>query len=485
MALEIARGAAIRPSIPRVFRSPGNVACLLGYALLSLWAGTPSPSFTIPSQTGALSVYSPAFHMSQVAVLIAVALLAPTRPPLRSHRSIFGVSLALVAVCPPLMTLMGFFQDGSLGTATGLLTGAVNGVAHALTFFLWVEAFSLLDMRSLCICFAGATGIGIVLRTAATLVAGPWMGCVLYAVAGMASILLCRTVDRPSDVPSTDSEAAETGPYLQGRFPWRPVLLTLVFYPAFSLILHGMGVGDRMAGVQELGSALVCAAVALHACFAYPRFTLRPLYGVVLPCMCAALLGAMGTVAGSPALVLFLAGVGIQGFALFIYLLLFSVASRYRVNALWLLGIISVPRALAKGLAGLAIGAAGVLPQSPAFNQLISGAIIALIVASLLFVSGNDFGSSWGIVREEDIEPNRPPTIEQQCHNLARLYSLTRREEDVLLLLAQNYDVAAIGKELVLSKGTVRSHVQHIYRKFAVHSKEELLQQLDVEPARI
>ena len=45
-------------------------------------------------------------------------------------------------------------------------------------------------------------------------------------------------------------------------------------------------------------------------------------------------------------------------------------------------------------------------------------------------------------------------------------------------MLAENQAVAEIGERLVLSKGTVRNHVQHIYRKFGVHSREELNGQL-------
>jgi DNA-binding CsgD family transcriptional regulator len=50
---------------------------------------------------------------------------------------------------------------------------------------------------------------------------------------------------------------------------------------------------------------------------------------------------------------------------------------------------------------------------------------------------------------------------------------LTRRQSDVLRLLAQGYSNEEIAKTLFLSVFTVRSHVQSILEKLGVHSKVE------------
>ncbi len=50
---------------------------------------------------------------------------------------------------------------------------------------------------------------------------------------------------------------------------------------------------------------------------------------------------------------------------------------------------------------------------------------------------------------------------------------LTRRQSDVLRLLAQGYSNEEIAKRLFLSVFTVRSHVQSILEKLGVHSKVE------------
>ena len=66
--------------------------------------------------------------------------------------------------------------------------------------------------------------------------------------------------------------------------------------------------------------------------------------------------------------------------------------------------------------------------------------------------------------------------------DLSRAYNLSPREEEVLQLLAQRMTVAEIEEALYVSKGTVKAHINHIYRKCGVHSKSELFELLnDVE----
>jgi DNA-binding CsgD family transcriptional regulator len=53
------------------------------------------------------------------------------------------------------------------------------------------------------------------------------------------------------------------------------------------------------------------------------------------------------------------------------------------------------------------------------------------------------------------------------------LSDLTTREMQVLRLLAQGTDTAAIATELIVSEATVRNHIQRILHKLGVHSRLE------------
>jgi DNA-binding NarL/FixJ family response regulator len=54
-----------------------------------------------------------------------------------------------------------------------------------------------------------------------------------------------------------------------------------------------------------------------------------------------------------------------------------------------------------------------------------------------------------------------------------RLRDLTRREREVLALLAEGTDNDAIAQRLVISPETARTHVQNVLHKLGVHSRLE------------
>jgi DNA-binding CsgD family transcriptional regulator len=58
---------------------------------------------------------------------------------------------------------------------------------------------------------------------------------------------------------------------------------------------------------------------------------------------------------------------------------------------------------------------------------------------------------------------------------MAETYRLTPRETDILFRLAQGRSQPQIQKLLVLSSGTIKTHIAHIYEKMSVHSNQEIL----------
>ena len=54
-------------------------------------------------------------------------------------------------------------------------------------------------------------------------------------------------------------------------------------------------------------------------------------------------------------------------------------------------------------------------------------------------------------------------------------YGFTAREFELFDLLVQGMTTTQIAASLFISEGTVKAHVQHIYRKADVHSREELV----------
>ena len=67
----------------------------------------------------------------------------------------------------------------------------------------------------------------------------------------------------------------------------------------------------------------------------------------------------------------------------------------------------------------------------------------------------------------------------RRCDQVADTYLLSRRETDVLYLLAKGRNVSYIKEKLYISEGTAKTHVHHVYKKLNVHSQQELMALID------
>ena len=66
-----------------------------------------------------------------------------------------------------------------------------------------------------------------------------------------------------------------------------------------------------------------------------------------------------------------------------------------------------------------------------------------------------------------------------KCETVANTYLLSRREAEILFLLAKGNKSAYIQEKLYISEGTAKTHIRHIYRKLDVHSQQELMRTVE------
>ena len=69
--------------------------------------------------------------------------------------------------------------------------------------------------------------------------------------------------------------------------------------------------------------------------------------------------------------------------------------------------------------------------------------------------------------------------LDEQCRRIAQEYGLSRRELDVLPLLARGRSLPVIEEQLCISNSTARTHARNIYRKLGIHSKQELIDMVE------
>lgn len=90
--------------------------------------------------------------------------------------------------------------------------------------------------------------------------------------------------------------------------------------------------------------------------------------------------------------------------------------------------------------------------------------------------AGKAAGDARAAGESDDLVSERDPAI--VCAMAARDFDLTRREEEILLLLLDGRSFASIAGELFISDNTVKTHVRHIYRKTGVNRKEDLVRRV-------
>ena len=80
-----------------------------------------------------------------------------------------------------------------------------------------------------------------------------------------------------------------------------------------------------------------------------------------------------------------------------------------------------------------------------------------------------------------DRRRRRADLLAVPCERVSREFRLTPRETEILSLLAHGRNAPYIQEKLVLSRNTVKTHVQNIYAKLGVHSQQELIDLVEAE----
>lgn len=128
---------------------------------------------------------------------------------------------------------------------------------------------------------------------------------------------------------------------------------------------------------------------------------------------------------------------------------------------------------------------------SPAVFGCIAGVFFAF-VSMLRTVVGDDVTSPLCLVlmvayiaaaalangaKAIGVEQGRPVEV-RRVRDVAEGSGLSTRETEVLVLLADGFNVPVIAKKLGISENTAKTHTSRIYRKLHVHSREELMDKL-------
>ncbi len=118
---------------------------------------------------------------------------------------------------------------------------------------------------------------------------------------------------------------------------------------------------------------------------------------------------------------------------------------------------------------GFALVGEGV--DAPPYLSVICLFIVAVLVISITYLfTERDLRLFLSTPRTSSADD-----VETACGELSAAYGLSKRESEVLVLFAKGRSAPFIAEAFSVSKGTVKTHIRHIYEKLDVHSKQELL----------
>ena len=405
---------------------------------------------------------------------------------------------AVVFICAALSRLPSCFRNGTLALALACGTGCLGSIARVAyclgieSSLLWWAGTLFMDCfqaYAILLCFSNLAGrqqqevIGAVMtwQVASSLVwfsmgwvtlpIGRMLAIMLPAMAFIIGLPLARTSETPAPLPSD----VNTQPRCQT--PWRQlVIIVLVIADIYGLIALSPFDTDP---VSHLGSLLTpCLVLALFVL--NPRV---PRLSFLYRCSIAllALSSTLAIAESEPASVgaAFASACAYSTFVVFYCTLLASECSRNAVSARRLFGLALSCEYLGAAFGNL-IGTIGTLCDLP--RALPISALLALLVFAFVFLAfDEDYGTAWK-TRRAPLENWRLAdyyrSLPETCLAAVRQYGISKREEDVLMLLMQRKSAPDIAAELSISEATVRSHTQHIYRKLGVHGRAEALELL-------
>ncbi|WP_162610833.1 helix-turn-helix transcriptional regulator [Gordonibacter sp. An230] len=99
-------------------------------------------------------------------------------------------------------------------------------------------------------------------------------------------------------------------------------------------------------------------------------------------------------------------------------------------------------------------------------RMIVGAAMYGVIVIALMLL--------WKM-RESSLKTFDVDGLEDLCGRIAAEHGLSPRETEVFKLLAQGRSRSFIQEELVISDATVKSHINRVYQKLGIHSKQDLI----------
>lgn len=464
-------------TIARFFEeaNSANLPMVVGYALCQLWL---SLCFFAPQlfpDNASVFVY----ELSLVVCVISLVpcLLASRRSErfLEDRHTVWAL-----AACAGIGTLLIPFSAGTSVEAVALQVAAalLTGIPSGWLFVGWYQAFCKIDDLAGYVLGVVVSSLFMYVLTVVALapILSPWVMVGIACAIPLASGLLLTRAPRRDDYVS---EAAFPGKGTEQR---RALILLCLGIFTVSLA------DEFMRNFYLDGTDLMFYSSGLNLVLLLAKL----LCTVILVSMLASQTHHMPLVYRASFLLAMIAVLfmpytqhvttlfyGITNFGAFLFkimvmIIAFNFCHHYRTIPVLVFALTRIAFSLDLLIGFGAYRAYHLLsPTMPDFLGLLSVALGLLIIATYLFVFADR--SSASLFLKAEGKPPSTDTMREACDRLVRIGQLSKREAEVLALIAKGRSAPRIQDELHVSMNTVNSHTSHIYQKLGVHSRQELL----------
>lgn len=461
-------------------------ACAVAWAWLARFSGL----LFVP---GASVEESGMACMAALVVMLVGVLAIPAPRSLRvpiAAGTLSAVAATLTLTC-----------SEALGFAGFVVGGAFQGVAYTAALFAALTQYRRLGFKRSLAVAASACTLALGIFVLASVLVPPGMAWLVAVLPCASAIAFVRTVPnglaaashpdcQPSKSPAGGAGAGRSGPRESGH-NGVPVIALMVLAGLLAVYMPAMYpkttnlAAQALSTVECLGEAswrsvgalaLTVGLLWMATGIAYRRRTT-----VTIAVLCAMALVA--------SIFFVLPSMSTNALAFVLFTACGVVAALCAVAFLvWWADVAANDARIRRGLGALMAG--GVLASvfafvflGPLYNVAVFQDLLFSVVPAALLVS---FGAmlfvlraplvqaltAWGI-RAQTTRPLEAPR--EDVGDIAARYGLTKRECEVLSLLAEGRNEPYVEEALGIGRATVKTHITHIYRKVGVSSRQQLI----------
>jgi DNA-binding CsgD family transcriptional regulator len=464
----------------RAFSSSSHFL-FIGMTLFMTWINVADVAPDFSKNIDSLSV-QPAHTFTLFVTLLFIILLRHRFNKI-ALKPLFIYFVTALAVVGSVVVRAGYFLT-ELAYVTTLIGTVLCAFANACCLALWGECYALVDGETdqAKATFAAIPGsfVGIILIS----VTPPILSFLLVAVLPLVFMACIRQIIKP-----ISSKASGTAPAALRLMTFkhpdnRSLRRLLIFIVAFSLPLNYLNtfLGERTGSISQADwSTNLAVALLFFAAIIAAEYLLRKRNLTILPVVIG-LLMTVGVVLyfvfGSATLAItVLTTSGYSLFVAFFYCLLGFSALRSRGAPFLMFALGNIANILGLIL-GWLLGRMADMVLFPVASYVAIGIVYGVMLVGFYLqpLKSNMFSAQKSL--NEGGEQRLSALIEgtlRMSTITSKRFSLSQREHEILSYLMRGRRLDTIADEIGLSKNTVKTHVEHIYRKLDVHSHEELI----------